>query len=144
MGWKNFIWVEENFWCYNNFIQSLSELPDSLLMLYCSNNQLQTLPKLPNRLVILDCLGNQLTTITDLPGPLLMLDCSDNPLIFIVPLRSRHSDYQYPDNLAKLHSEENYLKYYQQYMIYRYLVAFCIFGGVSQSIVEKFYGSFFD
>ena len=51
-----------------------------LASFYCSNNQLTTLDNLPASLTGLYCSNNQLTTLDSLPAGLTKLNCSDNRL----------------------------------------------------------------
>ena len=46
------------FYCYDNEITQLPELPNDIKFLNCSNNKLTTLPNLPNDLNFLNCQGN--------------------------------------------------------------------------------------
>ena len=87
-------------YCVNNYLTTLSKLPDSLALLYCSGNQLTTLPELPASLTDLDCSANRLAALPELPASLTELDCDSNQLITIPVL---------PDGLTFLSCSKNKL-----------------------------------
>jgi hypothetical protein len=66
------------FYCYDNEITQLPELPNDIKFLNCSNNKLTTLPNLPNDLNFLNCSNNKLTTLPNLPNDLNFLKCQGN------------------------------------------------------------------
>lgn len=117
--------------CDRNHLETLPNLPPTLEQLWCCNNHLQTLPLLPTKLRILDCRSNQLRTLQFLPETLTSLWCGglryknqSNPLVFIAPLLKRPKNYQVPDHLKLLHSNENYSNYHRRYQTYFYLITF--------------------
>ena len=48
------------YWCFNNNLSELPELPKSLKILSCSNNTLTLLPELPQSLELLSCNDNNI------------------------------------------------------------------------------------
>jgi hypothetical protein len=52
--------------CENNFLESLPELPNGLLMINCSNNKLKTIPALPRTRLTLNCAHNPLISLPNL------------------------------------------------------------------------------
>ena len=70
----------EYFFCNNNQLESLPELPDTLRHLFCYSNQLRKLPTLPASLRILNCVQNNLIDLPPLPAGLLQLQVNDNQL----------------------------------------------------------------
>lgn len=88
----------EHFKCKNNDLTTLSNLPNSLIILDVRNNLLSSLPSLPSGLVELLCNTNQLTSLPLLPSTLSLLNCSENSLIGLPPL---------PSALGNLYCAEN-------------------------------------
>lgn len=66
------------FYCYDNEITALPELPNHIQFLHCNNNEITQLPKLPNDIKSLNCSNNKLTTLPNLPNDLIYLDCQGN------------------------------------------------------------------
>lgn len=62
----------------NNFIKSIDELPDNLILLNCSSNNIVKINNLPNTLVKLVCDKNKLLELDFLPESLKYIDCKKN------------------------------------------------------------------
>jgi hypothetical protein len=86
--------------CYDNKLTSLPELPESLIKLYCYDNKLTSLPELPKSLTWLYCYDNKLTSLPELPKSLIKLYCYDNKLTSLPEL---------PKSLIKLTCYDNKL-----------------------------------
>ncbi len=67
--------------CWDNQLNSLPKLPNSLQNLQCSYNKLTSLPKLPNSLLNFTCYYNELTLLPELPNSLHYLYCYCNKFI---------------------------------------------------------------
>lgn len=63
--------------CSNNIIESLPELPESLLRLFCGDNPINHLRQLPSNLQILSCVQTHITELPPLPETLTHLYCSN-------------------------------------------------------------------
>ena len=114
----------EIFYCCNNKLTSLYNLPNSLQELYCHYNLLTSLPNLPYSLQELYCHYNLLTSLPDnLPDSLQELFCSDNQLaslpsnlpssLQILQCDNNPNTTLYP-NLNFLQSTQDKIKYIQQ------------------------------
>ncbi|MGB3073849.1 MAG: T9SS type A sorting domain-containing protein [Chitinophagales bacterium] len=91
----------QSFYCNNNSITTISQLPDSLQLLYCSDNVITSLPAtLPIKLEQLKCENNLLATLPPLPNSLQTLFCSDNLLGELPAL---------PNNMDNLTCNDNHL-----------------------------------
>jgi len=124
--------------CSDNRLQSLPQLPDSILILSCHSNYLKYLPELPKQLVILRCADNRLESLPKLPETIEWLACFCNPLKFIPPLPKRPNVYSVPIQLEKLHSKLHYPVYSRRYQTYRYLISFLVLElGASVSVVSN-------
>jgi hypothetical protein len=88
------------FYCENNELTSLPELPKSLIKLYCYDNKLTSLPELPKSLRKLYCYDNKLTSLPELPKSLRMLGCYSNQLTSLPELS---------ESLIKLYCNNNQL-----------------------------------
>ncbi len=87
--------------CDNNLLNSLPNLPDSLIKLSCIENKLTELSNLPFGLNILNCDNNLLTGLPELSNSLKYLSCSYNLLTELPSLL--HTD------LERLHCYNNSL-----------------------------------
>ena len=87
--------------CYNNYLTSLPQLPNSLIELSCYNNNLTSLPELPNSLTHLNLWNDNLTNLPQLPNSLTHLHCSSNNLTNLPQL---------PNSLNTLICSSNNLK----------------------------------
>jgi len=102
------------FWCTNNQLTSLGNLPPTITHLWCSYNRLTSI-HLPPKLQSLSCAYNQLTSLDDLPETILptVIDrvlfdfyCKGNPLPYDFDLDS-------PDtlnNIREYNQRRNYKK----------------------------------
>ncbi|HUM46264.1 MAG TPA: T9SS type A sorting domain-containing protein [Chitinophagales bacterium] len=111
----------KNFYCNNNAIAVIPQLPDSIKLLFCSdnvitgftgvlppkleqlkceNNLLSSLPALPNSLQSLFCSDNVISELPPLPNNLDNLTCNDNHLFSLPPL---------PSHLTSIHANLNLL-----------------------------------
>ena len=72
----------KTFFCQNNKLTKLPELPKSLRYLSCHHNQLTLLPELPKSLQYLHCYNNNLTELPELPKSLKILYCTNNKLSY--------------------------------------------------------------
>ncbi len=101
-GVEGFTGLKE-LYCNNNDLITITDLPDSLELIYCSDNQLTALPaSLPAKLEQLKCENNKLNALPELPNSLLILFCSDNLLSALPAL---------PNNLDNLTCNDNFLFY---------------------------------
>ena len=87
--------------CYNNQIEKLDKLPDTLKKLYCDHNKIQKLNNLPNKLQGLDCSNNLIQELNNLPKGLIQLYCDHNQIQELNNL---------PDRLIELHCDTNKIK----------------------------------
>jgi hypothetical protein len=70
--------------CYNNeltYLPKINKDTSRLYIFFCENNFLESLPDLPDRIYMINCSNNQLKTIPALPKTKLTLNCAHNPLI---------------------------------------------------------------
>ncbi len=89
--------------CDKNRLESLPDLPDTLIELYCNENQLTELPDLESQCPVLEelyCTENKLTSLPNLPETLKKLDCTINSLKKLPAL---------PEMLKKLFCSQNQL-----------------------------------
>lgn len=84
--------------CECSSLNSLPELPKTLIELYCCENYLKFLPELPEGLQVLDCGDNELSSLPKLPSSLQYLYCKNNSIQYLPVL---------PPNLEILHCHEN-------------------------------------
>ncbi len=86
--------------CGHNLLDTLPNLPPSLVNLYCDNNQLTSILSLPASLTDISCTNNQLTSLPALPGSLANLYCDNNLLNNLPTL---------PTSLIQLYCSSNQL-----------------------------------
>ncbi len=87
------------FYCNDNLLSSLPlVLPSKLKEFKCEDNQLSVIPELPAKLVLFFCSGNSLTQLPSLPPTLENLTCNDNQLTYLPPL---------PEGLTSVHCNIN-------------------------------------
>jgi FimV-like protein len=79
--------------CKLNLLESMPDLPNTIVKLDCRDNNLKELPELPKSLTTLLCEGNQLVELPELPDSLVLLWCDHNSLSNLPVL---------PDNLTSL------------------------------------------
>ena len=109
-----------NLRCYFIGIDSISELPSTLMVLYCTGTYLHKLPSLPPGLQRLQCAGNSITDLPELPAGLYQLDCGINNISSLpaLPNTLQHLDCRrnpirfiprLPDSLRYLNCSEDSL-----------------------------------
>ena len=89
--------------CNKNHLESLPDLPDTLIELYCNENELTELPDLKWQCPVLEelyCTENKLASLPNLPETLKKLDCTINSLTKLPTL---------PEMLKKLFCNLNQL-----------------------------------
>ena len=91
------------FFCQNNCLGSIDNLPNSLEKIICPNNIIEQINNLPQNLIKLDVSSNNLININCvLPDSLIELDISNNNLI-------NELNFSLPKNLEILNYDKNKL-----------------------------------
>jgi len=82
------------FYCSNNQIRKIKNLPNNLQIFDCSNNHINEIKNIPNNLREFNCGCNRMTEIKNLPIGLRVFDCCNNQITKIENL---------PESLREFH-----------------------------------------